>query len=154
MAGPNDAINFQVVIPVIAAVVGLFGGWFAKIRELRYQDRKSEAATWTIQQQTHWGPLLKSARELKERLEDLTTIYNDDQKKGEAASLSADFRELYLMRREEVQNFQNCDPDAARKTRTMYKPYDLECVTSSHLPRVLFTSRQLTLAIQSMFGEI
>jgi hypothetical protein len=120
--GANATGSLQVVIPVIAAILGAlmgaFGGWFGKIRELRYQERKTEATIWLSQKQTHWFPLRNSAQELKKRLQFLKDIY--DRKPNmpfDPNSLSADFRELYLMRRDEVTNLQNTDPDAPRKDK-------------------------------------
>jgi hypothetical protein len=106
----------KALVPIATAILGGTAGYFVKIWEIRYQERRTEASAWLKQKQTRWSPFLKSARELQARLEFLRGVYKRAPGMSfSPESLSADFRELYALSRAEIPNFQECDPDAPRR---------------------------------------
>jgi hypothetical protein len=97
-------------------VVGAIGGYLVKRWEVGHQARKTENDLWSTQIQSHWSPLLKATRDFKSRFGFLSNVYlrqpgmpfNPD-------SVSADFRELYMLSPDAINNLQHCDPNAPRK---------------------------------------
>ena len=83
--------------------------------ELKQQEKKSDIGTWRSEKRTHWSPFLKSAQELDERLSQLLRIYKGEPDTLSPGSLSGDFRELYVLSRDEISNLQDCDPVKPRK---------------------------------------
>jgi hypothetical protein len=102
---------------MLAAILGLCGGYLMKRWEVRYQRRKAENDVWAAQRQTHWSPLLGATRGLEERFTFLRHIY---QRRPDMPfspeSLSADFRELYAFSRDEIRNLQEVDANAPRRS--------------------------------------
>jgi hypothetical protein len=63
-----------------------------------------------------WPPLLEAARELERRLVDLSRVYRRQWTDPfTPESLSGDFCELYMLSRDPIENFQECDPNERRK---------------------------------------
>lgn len=101
---------------VLAAVLGVCGGYLVKRWDVAHQARKVENDVWRAQRHSHWSPLLRATRELEGRFAYLRDIYL--RRPGmpfDPESISGDFRELYVLSRAEIPNLQDVDPTAARR---------------------------------------
>src|SRR5512132_2209092 len=105
--GAADQV-LTVVLSVISVLVG-YGGkmaqdWWTARREQQQADR----ALWSLQRQQFHLPLLAAARELEARLSELAAVYRGTSRRGfTPTSLSRDFRELYLLRPDELPDRDN-----------------------------------------------
>lgn len=112
-----------VLLAVVSAVGSLalvIVGYVLKIVELRRTERRAdqraEQKRWIQDCQTIYLPLLGAARDLEERLVHLARIYRGDESSGfRPDSLSADFRELYLLSPAEIQDLYSADPNQPRR---------------------------------------
>ncbi len=95
------------VIGLIGVVIGIVGGYFIRRWEV-------EKDLWSRQKQDHWSPLLRATQELKKRFEILSHKY--ERQLGHE-SLTVDFCELYILRRDKINNDLDpvYDPNASRK---------------------------------------
>jgi len=97
-----------------SGVVGALCGYIAKELEIRNQDRRKRDDLWSTQIQNYWLPLLEAVRELKDRFGDLSRVYRKEWTKPfTPESLSGDFRELYMLSRDE--DWIGRDPNTLRK---------------------------------------
>src|SRR5262245_55787081 len=103
----------------IGAVCGaFFKAWF----DSRQERRRLRAA----QQQTRWLPLFEASKGFRKRLDELSGIYRQTspQMPFNRESLSADFRELYMLSRDELDleasdaNIPRANTNAVQKLRT------------------------------------
>jgi hypothetical protein len=113
MAEPYVEIA-KVVLP---GLIGALGGYFIKYWDVRRLQRKEENDLWVAQRQSYWSPLLRATSELETRFAYLRDIYTPE-KLGmpfSPLSLSADFRELYMLSRNDIPNLQEVDPNVPRR---------------------------------------
>src|ERR1035437_1881673 len=102
---------------VLPGLIGVLGGYFIKRWDVQRQQRKEDNDVWIAQRQSHWSPLLRATRELNARFSFLRDIYKE--KPGMPFSpsfLSADFRELYTLSRDEIRNLQDVDANEPRRS--------------------------------------
>lgn len=105
----------KVAVPVVAGIIGVAGGYLIKRWETNYQARKLENELWSTQKQTFWSPLLRAASDFDGRLKLLSQIYSrKPESHFDPDSLAADFRELYVLRRDLIANLQDADPNTPR----------------------------------------
>jgi hypothetical protein len=100
---------------IVPALIGLLGGYFIKRSEVNYHARKAASDIWETQKQTHWSPLLRSCQELRERFEYLRDLYTDVRDDFKPENLSADFRELYALSRDEIECLERVDANGPRR---------------------------------------
>jgi hypothetical protein len=98
MAAPAD----QILIVLVSALVGYGGKWAWDWRTARRAEKKEDQALWSLHNQQFHLPLLDAGQQLQARLCELSDIYNEKPSKHTPASLSGDFRELYLLSRDEL----------------------------------------------------
>jgi hypothetical protein len=101
------------------AVMGAVAGYGVKVldtrREARRQKLKADQALWELQKQSHWSPLLDAARDLRTRLEELTVAYTRGPNSHfDPDSLSRDFRELYTLRSDHIEDREKVDANEPR----------------------------------------
>src|SRR6267142_7262693 len=91
-----------------AAIGAVSGAFFKSWFDSRQERHRLRSA----QQQTRWLPLLEAARALRKRLDELSGIYRktSPDMPFTPETLSADFRELYMLSREEV-DLESSDPN-------------------------------------------
>jgi hypothetical protein len=140
-----DSDVLKVIVPALSAIIGgliVVGGQiFIKGWELRHQERQARSSTWLAQKQTHWSPLLAASHELGDRLKFLTRIYKNEPDTGfDHNSVSEDFRELYMLKRDPIGSLQDCDPNAPRRNQT-----DVQTIRSR-------VCHELTLAESSLYA--
>ena len=100
----------------LPGIIGVAGGYFLKRWDVHHQQEKYVSDTWTAQKRTHWSPLLRATGDLEARFTFLRDIYHQKPSMPfSPASLSADFRELYMLSRAEIPNLQDVNPNAARQ---------------------------------------
>lgn len=101
---------------VLPAVIGAIGGYAVKFFEIDYQRNKAIKDTWRAQKTTHWLPLLRATTDLEARFKYLGDIFEGKPPvKFTPESISADFRELYMLTRDEIPNLEHVNPNAARQ---------------------------------------
>jgi TPR repeat len=108
-------LSFLDLIKVIApGVVVAVSAYFLWRQQVKYQASKVENDLWSSQKQSHWSPLLRATRELKNRFEFLSRIYK---RQLGHESLTLDFCELYILRRDKINDDLDpvFDPNAPRK---------------------------------------
>jgi hypothetical protein len=98
MAAPAD----QVLIVLLSAFVGYGSKWAQDWWTARNARKKEAAALWSLHKQQFHLPLLDAGRQLEARLSELAEIYRGKSPRHRPESLSGDFRELYLLRRDEI----------------------------------------------------
>jgi hypothetical protein len=98
MAAPAE----QILIVLVSALVGYGGKWAWDWRTARRERKKEDQALWSLHKQQFHLPLLDAGQQLKTRLSELADIYRGKPSKHTPGSLSGDFRELYLLRRDEI----------------------------------------------------
>jgi hypothetical protein len=114
------------LVVAVVAVLGTLGGvlitqWFAGRRDDKAQRREREAEQenqWIADRRSYYLPLREAARDLEARLEHLARIYRREPGAGFAPeSLSADFRELYLLSRDPIKDLYDAgaDPNQPRR---------------------------------------
>jgi len=145
MTDPDGLL--KVIVPGISAIIGgliVVGGQYCIKRwELRHQERQAKSSTWLVQKQSHWSPLFMASQDFADRLKFLTRIHQGDPGTGfDHNSISADFRELYMLRRDPIDNLQNCDPNAPRRNAT-----DVQTIRSR-------VCHELTLAESSLYFTV
>jgi hypothetical protein len=100
----------------VPALIGAIGGYTIKFSEVQHQQKKAISDTWTAQKSSHWSPLLRASRDLEHRFTYLRDIFEKREPiRFSPESLSADFRELYMLSRDEIPNLEAVDPNAARQ---------------------------------------
>jgi hypothetical protein len=134
----------KALISVILVAVGYGFKVLGDRRHARIAKEEREEQSWRDQRQRYWSPLLQSAREFSSRLEDLSHIYRTDKVWEESLNmftpegLSGDFRELYALSRDPIQDLIGSDDPnerrrseaATQKVRTRMC-YPLNFATSS-----------------------
>src|ERR687897_73206 len=98
MAAPAE----QILIVLVSALVGYGGKWAWDWRTARRERKKEDQALWSLHKQQFHHPLLDAGQQLKARLGELADIYSGQPSKHTPESLSGDFRELYLLSRDEI----------------------------------------------------
>jgi hypothetical protein len=105
----------KALISVILVAVGYGFKVLGDRRQARIAKEEREEQSWRDQRQRYWSPLLQSAREFSSRLEDLSHIYRTDKVWEESLNmftpegLSGDFRELYALSRDPIQDLIGSD---------------------------------------------
>lgn len=101
---------------VIVSAVGGYGGKLLQERWAeRRADRRLARERWADVRQSVYLPLLGAARDFEQRLERLARIYRGEPESFHPASLSADFRELYLLSPAPIRDLYAADPNAPRR---------------------------------------
>jgi hypothetical protein len=98
MAAPAD----QVLIVLLSAFVGYGSKWAQDWWTARNARKREAEALWSLHKQQVHLPLLDAGRQLEARLSELADIYRGKSPRHTPGSLSGDFRELYLLRRDEI----------------------------------------------------
>jgi hypothetical protein len=98
MAAPAD----QVLIVLLSAFVGYGSKWAQDWWTARKAQQKEAEALWSLHKQQFHLPLLDAGRQLEARLSELADIYRGKSPQHTPESLSGDFRELYLLSRDEI----------------------------------------------------
>lgn len=105
----------ELAIVVFSAVAGYTG----KILQARWADQRAErheaSRRWEEDRQTVLLPLLDAANEFVARLKRLAHIYRREGEHFDPDSLSADFRELYLLTPAEITDLYQADPNEPRR---------------------------------------
>lgn len=79
-------------------------------------SRQSELDQWIADRRSYYLPLREAIDDLKTRLESLAKIYRREPGAGfTPESLSADFRELYLLSSDPIANLYDSDPNQPRR---------------------------------------
>ena len=105
MAAPAD----QILIVLVSTLVGYGGKWAQDWWTAKRAQEKEDEALWSLHQQQFHLPLLDAARQLKARLSELADIYRGKSTRHTPESVSGDFRELYLLSRDELPWSQETD---------------------------------------------
>jgi hypothetical protein len=98
MAPPAD----QVLIVLLSAFVGYGSKWAQDWWTARKAQKREAEALWSLHKQQFHLPLLDAGRQLEARLSELADIYRGKSTRHTPESVSGDFRELYLLRRDEI----------------------------------------------------
>src|SRR4051794_11341484 len=105
----------ELAIVVVSAV----GGYTGKILQARWAERRAERREalrrWEEDRQSVFLPLLGAAQEFVTRLERLARIYRGEPEAFRPDSLSADFRELYLLTPAPIPDLYQADPNEPRR---------------------------------------
>lgn len=132
MAAPADQI-----LVLLSAVLGYGAKWAQDWWTARRAQAKEDAALWSLHQQQVHLPLLDAGRQFKTRLSELADVYAGTSSVHTPESLSGDFRELYLLRPDEIPdllasdgNRPRLDDDAVQRLRKRMC-YELNFATSS-----------------------
>lgn len=134
----------KIIVPVLAGLIGVAGGYLIKRWETRYQASRVENDLWSSQKQSYWSPLLRSASEFRERLEFLSNIYSRRPNMPfNPEWLAADFRELYVLRRDPIANLQDADPNAPRSD-----PRAVQAVRARACHELTFAESSLYIAVK------
>jgi hypothetical protein len=100
----------------VPALIGAIGGYSIKFWEVWRQQQKLIADTWTAQKSSHWSPLLRATSNLESRFIYLKQIFERREPiPFSPESLSADFRELYMLSPDEIPNLEHVDANLARQ---------------------------------------
>ncbi|MDP9144347.1 MAG: hypothetical protein M3N43_06570 [Actinomycetota bacterium] len=92
----------QILIVLVSALVG-YGGKLAQDWLTAWRAQKKEdAALWSLHRQRFHLPLRDAGRQLEARLSELAGIYRGEPSQHTPGSLNGDFRELYLLSRDEL----------------------------------------------------
>ena len=105
MAAPAD----QILIVLVSTLVGYGGKWAQDWWTAKRAQEKEDEALWSLHQQQFHLPLLDASRQLKARLSELVGIYRGKSTRHTPESVSGDFRELYLLSRDEIPWSQETD---------------------------------------------
>ena len=98
MAAPAD----QILTVLLSAFVGYAGKWAQDSWAARKAQKKEDEALWSLHKQQFHLPLVEAGRQLEARLSELAGIYRGEPSQHTPESLSGDFRELYLLSRDEI----------------------------------------------------
>jgi hypothetical protein len=140
----TNSVYVEIMKALGPAVVAAWAGYIIKGRETRKQAERGREAKEqerrAAQMQTHWSPLLEATRELRSRLEELTAVYQREEGVHfDPDSLSADFRELYMLKRDPIPDRESVDPNWPRRDEQL-KQYIRTRM-----------SHQLTFAVSSLY---
>jgi hypothetical protein len=113
----------KTMLPFAGAVIGAVSGAYFKAWFDSQQERRR---LHSAQQQTRWLPLVEASRAVRMRFDDLSAIYRRKQPNlpFTPETLAADFRELYMLSREEFDleasdaNVPRTNVNAVQKVRT------------------------------------
>jgi hypothetical protein len=103
------------VLVLLSAVVGYGGKWAQDWWTARKAREKEDEALWSLHRQQFHLPLLDAGRQLEARLSELAGVYSGQPSRHRPESLSGDFRELYLLRRDEIPNLLDSDGNQPRR---------------------------------------
>jgi hypothetical protein len=92
----------QVLTVLLSAFVGYGGKWAQDWWTTWRAQKKEDAALWALHKRQFHLPLLDAGRQLEHRLSELAGIYRGEPSKHTPQSLSGDFRELYLLSRDQI----------------------------------------------------
>ena len=92
----------QILIVLVSALVGYGGKLAQDWLTARWTQRKERAALRSLHRQQFHLPLRDAGRQLKARLSELAGIYRGKSSQHTPQSLNGDFRELYLLSRDEL----------------------------------------------------
>jgi hypothetical protein len=92
----------QILIVLVSALVGYGGKLAQDWLTARWTQKKERAALWLLHQQQFHLPLRDAGRQLAARLSELAGIYRGEPSQHTPQSLNGDFRELYLLSRDEL----------------------------------------------------
>jgi hypothetical protein len=79
------------------------------------EAREEAEALWSLHKQQFHLPLLDAGRQLEARLSELADIYRGDSARHRPEDLSGDFRELYLLRRDQIPSLLDSDGNQPRR---------------------------------------
>jgi hypothetical protein len=112
MASPADQTLIALVSTLVGyGVKGAQDWWTAK----RAREKEDEAL-WSLHKQQFHLPLLDAVRQLEARLSELADIYRGKPSQHTPWSLSGDFRELYLLSRDEIPDLLLSDGNQPRRS--------------------------------------
>lgn len=115
--------NTPLWLPLAAAGIAVLGTLGGVLITQRSADRREDKAwrqkreteqqdQWIADRRSYYLPLREAAHDLQTRLDHLARIYRGEPDAGfKPESLSADFRELYLLSPEPIKNLYGTDPD-------------------------------------------
>jgi hypothetical protein len=110
MPAPAD----QILIVLLSGFLGYGGKWVQDWWTAKRAQEKEEEALWSLHQQQFHLPLLDAGQQLKVKLCDLVNSYRGNtQHKPE--DLSGDFRELYLLSRDQIPSLLESDGNQPRR---------------------------------------
>ena len=92
----------QILTVLLSAFVGYGGKWAQDWWTAKKAQEKEDEALWSLHKQQFHLPLLDAGRQLETRLSELADIYRGKPSQHTPESLSGDFRELYLLSRDEI----------------------------------------------------
>ena len=92
----------QILIVLLSALVGYGGKLAQDWWTARRAQRKEDEALWSLHQQQFHLPLRDAGRQLEARLSELADIYRRKPSQHTPESLNGDFRELYLLSRDQL----------------------------------------------------
>lgn len=92
----------QILTVLLSGLIGYGGKWAQDWWTAKKAQEKEDAALWSLHKQQFHLPLLDAGRQLEARLSELADIYRGEPSQHTPESLSGDFRELYLLSRDEI----------------------------------------------------
>lgn len=105
----------QILIVLLSAFVGYVGKGVQDWLAARRAQKKEAEALWSLHKQQFHLPLLDAGRQLKARLSELADIYERKSRLFKPEDLSGDFRELYLLSRDEIASLMDSDGNQPRR---------------------------------------
>lgn len=111
MAAPAD----QTLIVLGSTVVGYGVKWAQDWWTAKRAREKEDKALWSLHKQQFHLPLLDAVRQLEARLSELAAVYTGRPSQHTPESLSGDFRELYLLSRDEIPDLLLSDGNQPRR---------------------------------------
>ena len=111
MAAPAD----QTLIVLGSTVVGYGVKWAQDWWTAKRAREKEDEALWSLHKQQFHLPLLDAVRQLEARLSELAAVYTGRPSQHTPESLSGDFRELYLLSRDEIPDLLLSDGNQPRR---------------------------------------
>jgi hypothetical protein len=106
VAAPAD----QILTVLLSALVGYGGKWAQDWWTARKAQEKEDEALWSLHKQQFHLPLLDAGRQLGARLSELVGVYTGQPSPHSPESSSGDFRELYLLSRDELRWSEDARP--------------------------------------------
>jgi hypothetical protein len=105
----------QILTVLLSAFVGYGGKWAQDWWTAKKAREKEDEALWSLHRQQFHLPLLDAGRQLKARLSELAAVYTGQPSPHTPQSLAGDFRELYLLSRDEIPDLLASDGNQPRR---------------------------------------
>jgi hypothetical protein len=144
MAAPAD----QILIVLLSGFLGYGSKWAQDWWTAKRAQEKEDEALWSLHKQQFHLPLLDAGRQLKAKLSELADNYRGKSTRHKPGALSGDFRELYLLSRDQIPNLLESDGNQPRRHDEVVQrlrkrmSYELTLATSS----LYWTARYLAYA--------